>query len=137
MSLTELNQAEEEEIRGEVVRILKTSEGVKSNLTRVEIERLAFDNIRKDECLTIIKADKGNAVVIMTTEDYNQKLHEVLNDPAFKKIKKAPTAKIERTLATLIKATDWSDDMRLTLPPRTSGLQGCMDCPGFIKWGAC
>lgn len=36
---------------GEVVRGLRTSEVVKLNLTRVE--RLAFNNIRKDESLTI------------------------------------------------------------------------------------
>lgn len=52
----------------------------------------------------------------------NHKLQEVLNDSAFNKIKKDTTAKTERTLAKLIKATDWPDDMKFMFTPRMDGL---------------
>lgn len=45
------------------MKILKTVEPAKSNLTREE--QLALKKIRNDESLVALKADKGNAVVIM------------------------------------------------------------------------
>lgn len=82
-ALVDLPQEEAEEVRSYVVQLLETSVLAK-----------ALRAIRKDESLVILKTDKGNAAVIMATQDNQKKLQEVRNDTAFKKIKKDPIAKI-------------------------------------------
>ena len=42
-----------------------------------------------------MKADKGNAMVIMETEEYNKKVLDILNDIHYKKLPKNPIKKIE------------------------------------------
>jgi hypothetical protein len=48
----------------------------KSNLSKEE--RAALKNLRNDENLVILKADKGGATVLMNLNDYNKKMNEHL-----------------------------------------------------------
>lgn len=55
--------------------------------------------------MIVLKADKGNNVVIMDSQNYHEKLIKVLDDTAFRKIKKDLIAKLERKITKLIWAT--------------------------------
>lgn len=62
-ALTDLPQAEAEDIRSDVVRLLKTIEPAKPNITWQE--RITLKEILNDDDMVILKADKFNASVII------------------------------------------------------------------------
>jgi hypothetical protein len=90
-----------EEAREESVRIIKTTTRTKDNLTKTE--RAALRTLKDNTHLTILPADKGNATVILNTTDYKQKIVSLLEDSAYKKLKKDPTETIERKTSQLLK----------------------------------
>jgi hypothetical protein len=70
--------------------------------------------------LTILPADKGNATVILNTTDYKQKIASLLDDSAYKKLRKDPTDSIERTTIQLLKKSSLPDDLRKQIQPAGS-----------------
>jgi hypothetical protein len=58
-----------EEIRQEIVKILKGSRKPKDNLTGAERRELRA--LKTNEALTVLPADKVNTDVILDTSDYN------------------------------------------------------------------
>lgn len=72
-----------------------------------------------DKSTVALKADKGNAMVLLDSTSYHLKA-TTLNDEAFCKLKKDPSGKIERTLTKLLKETDWADNIKTALFPRVS-----------------
>jgi hypothetical protein len=54
-------------------------------------ERTALRTLKDNTHLTILPADIGNATVILNTTDYKQKIASLLEDSAYKKLKKDPT----------------------------------------------
>ena len=48
------------------------------NVTREEEE--ALKELKNNEKIVILKADKGNATVVMNTEDYEEKVNSLLSD---------------------------------------------------------
>ena len=84
------------------------------------------------EDVVILPADKGNAMVLMTREEYNSKLEELLNTNTYRRLKKDPTAaqeaKIGRILKDHVKKNEISDGLYNRLrpsgcqPPRIYGL---------------
>jgi hypothetical protein len=77
-----------EEIQQETVRILKSSRKAKDNLP--DAERKALRALKPNEALNVLQADKGNAAVVLGTSEYNQKITALLQDKAYKKLKKDP-----------------------------------------------
>lgn len=67
-ALVDLPQGEAKEVRSKVVRLLRTAEPIKPNLTREE--RAALNKLKNDENLVALKGDKDNTVVVMDTDDY-------------------------------------------------------------------
>lgn len=49
----------------------------------------------------MLKSDEGNAVVVLDTVNYQQKMTKPLKDKAFKELKKDPKAKLERASLSL------------------------------------
>jgi hypothetical protein len=78
-----------EEARQETVRIKKSSYKSTDNLTRAEQE--ALQNLKKNTDLTILRADKGNATVILNNMDYKRKITSLLEDPSYKRFARDPT----------------------------------------------
>ena len=76
-ALYHLPEEKAEEIRGEVTRILRKAKPPKSNITRKE--RNAIKSRNSDPNIIILPADKGNATVIMETEEYKDKIRELLD----------------------------------------------------------
>ena len=71
----------------------------------------------------IIKADKGNATVVLNRQDYEDKLNTMLEDGTYRKLEN-PTSKIERQISEVLKECEKKGNMtkecRLKLTPRTS-----------------
>jgi hypothetical protein len=51
--------------------------------------------LKANEALTVLPADKGNATVVLDTADYNQKIGALLEDNAYRKLKKDPTESVD------------------------------------------
>ena len=62
--------------RSKVSKILKSSKPPQRNITHEEEE--ALKELKKDESIVILKADKGNATVIMNATEYNDKINCLL-----------------------------------------------------------
>jgi len=89
-----------EEARHESVRIIKTTATTKTNLTKNEMAALRS---LKTTQLTILPADKGNATVMLNSNDYITKMTNLLGDSAYRKLNKDPTESIERKTIKLLK----------------------------------
>ena len=58
---------------------------------------------KKRESIVILKADKGNATVVMNREEYHRKCVALLQPPTYTTLKKDPTQKIERKVLEALK----------------------------------
>ena len=93
-------------IRAKTTSILKNSKPSRQrNMTKDELETLK--RLSKDTSVTILPADKGRAVVVMDSSDYQQKINGLLQDQnAYTKIsdrRRNPTPSTEKSLNVLIK----------------------------------
>ena len=86
-------------MRGEITEILNRAELPKSNLTNEE--KKAMKELRKDENIVILPADKGKCIVVMDRTEYIRKMEEKLKDETtYKQIYEDPTYKIRDKLTT-------------------------------------
>ena len=77
--ISELPQADKEQIRSQVYSTIKEARPpVKKNISRKE--KKAMNDLKGDNDIVIIKADKGNAVVIRDRKDYEKQTREMLGD---------------------------------------------------------
>ncbi|XP_046397784.1 uncharacterized protein LOC124164498 [Ischnura elegans] len=115
-----------DEIREDVSRILRKTRPPKPNTTAAE--RKALQELKNNEDLLIIPADKGNATVIMKRSDYNDKITTLLSSATYKELKSDPTAKLERSTRSIIKTSSIPAEVQRKLlpsaskPPRLYGL---------------
>ena len=62
-------------------------------------EKIALGILAKDKDITIVPADKGRAIVVMNTSDYQSKAKTLLDDTStYQKMKKDPTPKFSNNL---------------------------------------
>ena len=55
-------------------------------------ERKAIKNLKEDESILVLPADKGRLTVVMNIEDYIKKSNDILNDNyTYLPLKKDPT----------------------------------------------
>ena len=117
---------EADEIRNETRNILSKAKPPPSNLTKEERE--ALQRLSKDNNLVILPADKGNATVIMESQDYHNKVVNMLQDGTYTKLQANPLQKVKRRVAEIIKnATSMDDDTKKKLqrvPQRTPTFYG-------------
>jgi hypothetical protein len=77
---------------------------------------------------SVLPADKGNATVVLDTSDYNLKIAALLEDKAYRKLKKDLTESVERKTVLLLKKSSFSEEVSQQLrtqgsrPPRLYGL---------------
>ena len=92
-----MSKGEAAAMRAEVVEILQQAEPPKSNISKKE--KQAMDELLENEEIIIVPADKGKCLVIMDRNDYEQKMHDKLQDRStYKEIKKDPTKDIQALL---------------------------------------
>ncbi len=102
-SLSGMQQDKGDQIRYKVARILAGQGGQKPNLTRAE--RTALRGLRNDPSITILRADKGNATVIMDTADYIEKMAHHLSTGPYQEEKKCVRSVMNKLKAETIKIT--------------------------------
>ncbi|XP_046391493.1 uncharacterized protein LOC124159616 [Ischnura elegans] len=104
------------EIRSEVPMVLKRAIPPKSNISRKERE--AIRTLRNNPDLTILPADKGNATVILKTDEYRQKILDILNDASCKTQCRDATDAITRKTVDLMKKCGLPQDTVKNLRPQ-------------------
>ena len=66
-------------------------------------------NLRADKSIHILKADKGNATVVLDRVEYDNKVLALLNSQTYKELKSDPTAKIRRKICSKLSDLKKSD----------------------------
>ena len=82
--------------------LVKPKPSTKSNLT-TPMQKALISLQRKKKDVEILPADKGNATVILSKQQYEDKIQEHLSLPAYKKLDKDPTDSIKRKLDVILK----------------------------------
>ena len=85
-------------LREEVSRCLRKMRPITPTLEKEE--RKALANLKKDKDVLIMKANKGNATVLMNKVDYERKMTDLLQSDDYIKIRKDPMTIIEKRLRT-------------------------------------
>ncbi|XP_048259337.1 uncharacterized protein LOC124120314 [Haliotis rufescens] len=89
-------------LRHQICDILGKTKSQTPNFTRAETK--AIKQLRDDNTIKIVPADKGKATVIMDTDHFHELVNNILQDPTtYSKIKKDPTTKLLRQHKTLLK----------------------------------
>ena len=98
-----LNNGDANELRSKVVNILNKNEKVKEqNVGKDEWD--AIDNLRKDDSIIVLPADKGRVTVVMNKKDYLKKCEDLLSDEkTYSKLRSDPTAKYKKELVSALK----------------------------------
>ena len=128
------------EMNSKCRQILKNAKPSPANLCQAE--RAALKELRRDNSILILPADKGNATVMIGIEEYKNKMASVLNDPAhFEKIASDPTKKWEKQLTSclredLLKKDYISKSLYFFLRPSDSRLPQLYGLPKIHKAGA-
>lgn len=90
-----------DEIRQDAAVILRRAKLPPSNITREE--SLALRTLRQNQNIVILPADKGNATVVLNTEDYTAKISALLSDEnTYRKVNFDPTARTMRKVTTIL-----------------------------------
>ncbi|XP_072043000.1 uncharacterized protein [Amphiura filiformis] len=130
-----LSACESAQLRAEVVGVLKSTNNSKPNLTKDEEQ--ALKDLKKDETIMILPADKGKATVVLDKGEYEEKVKNMLDDDkTYEKLKNDPTARYKRKLVSLL--SSWKKDKKIT--ERSIGnfvrqrktLPACIALPTFI-----
>ncbi len=65
-------------LRSEIAGVLRSARPPKANITKEE--RRAVQELKKDDSILILPADKGKATVLMDVSEYEEKIHNMLSD---------------------------------------------------------
>ena len=126
-ALAKLRTAAGNRARVQIAEVLRCTKLPKSNLSPTELK--ALKDLRHDSSIHILKADKGNATVIMNRTDYDENVKEILSTSTYRKLKNDPTASTERKvtkhLLGLRKSESLSANLYRRLHPSAS------TCPKF------
>ncbi|CAB4043065.1 Hypothetical predicted protein, partial [Paramuricea clavata] len=94
--LYHMTNDEASNIRVQITEVLRCATLPASNLTKNKKD--ALKNLRADKSIHILKADKGNATVILDRLEYDNRILALLNTSTYKQLKRDPTANIERKI---------------------------------------
>ena len=91
-----------EALRLAVSGALQQAKAPRPNLTFQQ--RRAIQDLKRDESIVLVPADKGRATVSMDKEEYTQKMKRILDDAdKYRIIKRDPTLKIEKKITESLK----------------------------------
>ena len=116
---------------------LRRAKPPKSNLSFQQ--RKALRNLRIDNDIVIVPADKGRATVILDKSDYTRKMMQILEDDKYTTLKRDPTVKTEnrivKTLKRLCSEGHLDEKMCDLLTPRYSSPPQMYGLPKVHKEG--
>ncbi|KAK5644538.1 hypothetical protein RI129_005838 [Pyrocoelia pectoralis] len=81
IALTTVEQPTADEIRLDIANILKKARPPAQNVTKKELN--ALKELKNNNDILILPADKGNATVIVNNNEYHQKMVTLLNSPEY------------------------------------------------------
>jgi len=88
-------------LRAEIAGAIKGSKPPKSNISKEE--QKALKDLKKNNGITILPADKGKATVVMDSVEYDDKIKVLLSDEkTYEKLSTDPTAKYKKDLMTIV-----------------------------------
>ena len=101
VTASHLDDETAQQLRLEVSSVFSSARPPKDNLSG----RLhkAIRDLKRDKDIIILPADKGSATVVMDQSDYTAKMDNLLGDPAYKKLKRNPTTKVEAQISAALK----------------------------------
>ncbi|XP_071453564.1 uncharacterized protein [Hetaerina americana] len=99
-------------------------------------EKRALLSLRKNPDYTVLKADKGNATVLLNTMDYPRIIQHLLHDPAYRTITRDPTDVLVRKKTTLMKKSLPSSEANRNLVPQAPVLPRLYGLPKIHEGGA-
>ncbi|XP_072021904.1 uncharacterized protein [Amphiura filiformis] len=95
-----------------MVGVLKSSNNTKSNLSKEE--KRALVDLKKDDKIMILPADKGKSTVVLNKVDYEEKVNNMLSDEkTYQKLKSDPTSKYKDKLLVMLKK--WKKEEKITV----------------------
>ena len=95
-TLRHLDKSTADEIRLQVHQALRKHKPAKPNISRQE--QSAIKSLRQDKTIHVLRADKGNATVIMDKSEYDRKVADILHSDCYRELRKDPTPSVERKL---------------------------------------
>ena len=97
-----LDAKDKEEIRSKVTAILRHPSPPSSNITRNE--RQAIKDLKKDNNIVILPADKGKITVVLDSNTYEEKVNALLSDNKnYSQLDKDPTTAYKNRFLKLLK----------------------------------
>jgi hypothetical protein len=115
-SIKNLSEEDKNAIRQDCALVLKKAKPPKSNISKMEHE--AIKNLRNNENIVILKADKGGATVVMNRIDCNTKMIEHLTTTgSYKKLNNNPISKIIKEVKKAIKDSNLDERTKKRLTP--------------------
>jgi hypothetical protein len=91
--------------------VLRNAKPPKNNISKKEQE--AIKNLRNNENIAILRADKGGATVVMNKIDYNTKMMEHLTTTgSYKKLDNNPISKVIKEVKKAIKVSNLDEWMK-------------------------
>ena len=120
------------DIRRRVSNVLHNAKVPKRNINREE--RAALRNLKQNDKIIILPADKGNTTVVMDKYDYCNKIKAMLSDQnVYKKLKRNPTSSIEKKTSSLLKNAGLPPQIIKKLSPRDSSAPRLYGLPKIHK----
>ncbi|XP_025995454.2 uncharacterized protein LOC113004947 [Solenopsis invicta] len=111
------------DIRQQAVNILRKVKPLSQNISREE--RLVLRNLRQNNNILILPANKENATVVIDKEDYCNKVNAMLSDYSVcRKLKQNPTTTIKKKTFVLVKNSGLSPETTKYLTPREFNIGG-------------
>ncbi|XP_071792712.1 uncharacterized protein [Asterias amurensis] len=127
-ALKHLSKTEKIDVRIKINEVLQKAKPAKSNLSKVE--QAALREIRRDESIHILPADKGNATVIMDRTEYTDKVSNILSSGSYRPLPKDPTPSIEKRVASKLLSIHRSGALSVPLYRRLR--PSSSTCPRFF-----
>ncbi|XP_071801298.1 uncharacterized protein [Asterias amurensis] len=127
-ALKHLSKTEKIDVRIKINEVLRKAKPAKSNLSKVE--QAALRELRRDESIHILPADKGNATVIMDRTEYTDKVSNILSSGSYRPLPKDPTPSIEKRVASKLLSIHRSGALSVPLYRRLR--PSSSTCPRFF-----
>ncbi|XP_072039090.1 uncharacterized protein [Amphiura filiformis] len=106
-----LPKPEAAQLRAEIVGTLKSAKLPPSNIGKDE--RVAINQLQKEESIMVLGADKGRATVVMDKTEYQQKMSTLLSDSkTYEKLDRDPTPKHKRELVSILQRLEKEEKIK-------------------------
>ena len=133
-----LDQQTKDTLRPRIGGALQNAKPPKPNLSRRHYRALM--DLRKDEDIIIVPADKGRATVVLSREEYSQKMRQITDDDSkYRILRKDSTVKTESKISEALKRLQQKgyidDKLRDRLTPRYSNPPQLYGLPKIHKEG--